>query len=211
MPVLNESEGLRQCLENLPIKSQAKHEIEVIICDGGSHDRTLEIARKFPVKIIHAAAGRANQMNAGAAAASGEIFLFLHADTTLPERGCDAVIKAIESEFSMGCFERKFTNSSRTLRKTSAWAGWRARKTYWVYGDQAMFMRRDVFEQISGFKPLARFEDLDLALRAKRHGRWTVLPGTAVSDARRFENGPLRRIIGDFLLTVGWLTGIIRK
>jgi len=207
IPVLNESKTLRTCLEKLPISNN----IEVIICDGGSHDDTVEIAQAFPLKIVHSPKGRANQMNAGANTAKGDILLFLHADTTLPDSGCETVIESIESGFSMGCFERQFTGNSWILKKTSKWAAWRVRKTFWAYGDQAMFIRRDLFEKIGGFKILPRFEDLDLAIRAKKHGTWTVLPGPVISDARRFKGGKLQRIAGDFLLTVRWLTGIVKR
>ncbi|BDS05631.1 glycosyl transferase [Oceaniferula spumae] len=211
IPVLNEGVVLRSCLEKLPLTADPSSEIEVIISDGGSQDDTVEIARDFPVTIIYSPAGRAEQMNAGANAARGKTLLFLHADTILPASGCESVIASIESGFSMGCFDRKFSGTSSILKKTSVWAGWRVRKAFWAYGDQAMFIRHDVFVHVGGFKPLPRFEDLDLAIRAKRHGTWTVLPGPVISDGRRFKNGTLRRVIGDFLLTVGWLTGIVRK
>ena len=83
------------------------------------------------------------------------------------------------------------------------------RRTFLAYGDQAIFIRRDLFEQLGGYRPLKRFEDLDLACRAKRHGSWTILPSPILTDARRFGRHPLPRIIRDAFLTLAWLMGVI--
>lgn len=211
IPVLNDSAGLRACLTQLTAEHVTGPEIEIILCDGGSHDDTLEVAQNFPLTIVHSPPGRARQMNAGARVARGQTLLFLHADTLLPDDGCRAVIDRIESGFSMGCFDRKFSGDHPLLKITSAWAGWRVRKTFWAYGDQAIFIRRDIFQALGGYQRLPRFEDLDLAIRAKAHGRWTVIDSPVISDARRFRHGTLRRVLGDFLLTIAWLSGIIKK
>lgn len=211
IPTLDEAAALPGCLRSLQTNAPEAPETEIIVSDGGSLDSTLRTARNHPAKIVHAPAGRASQMNAGARVASGDTLLFLHADTTLPAGACRSVVNSTEAGFSMGCFERRFSGAGEILKRTSAWAGWRARKTFWVYGDQAMFIRRGLFERLGGFRPLPRFEDLDLAMRAAKHGAWTVLPGPVTSDSRRFRNGTLRRIAADFLLTVGWVTNIVSK
>ena len=150
-------------------------------------------------------------MNIGAKSASGEILLFLHADTQLPPSTASSLRQAIQAGYSMGCFERVFDTKHPLPRHTSRWAGWRARKFFITYGDQAMFIRRDLFEQLNGYRDLKRFEDVDLGLRAKKHGRWTVLDDPITTDARRFGKTPLIRIIKDAGLTIAWLTGIIKE
>jgi len=207
VPTLNESGNLRTCLSSIDYQGK----LEVILCDGGSSDETLEIASEFPVVIVTSKAGRAAQMNAGARCARGDILLFLHADTALPKKAYEDIIESFLEGISMGCFERRFNSSSRLLALTSRWAGWRARKTFLVYGDQAIFIKRSLFKTLGGYRDMRRFEDLDLAVRAKPHGRWRVISGPIESDARRFGSNPLPIIIRDIVLTLAWLMGIIEQ
>lgn len=204
IPVLEESGNLERCLGAIP----ADPLVEVIVSDGGSADGSVDIARRSDAAIIHSETGRARQMNAGARVASGQVLLFLHADTRLPVNAADAIRQALRDGFSMGCFERVFDTAHPLLLHTSRWAGWRAKKFFIVYGDQAVFIRRDLFEHLGGYRGLGRFEDVDLALRAKQHGRWAVLPDPVVTDARRFGSSPVRRILKDAWLTAAWLAGI---
>jgi len=210
IPTLNEAENLPTCLKSIQ-QCDAFNTAEVIICDGGSSDGTVNIAARFPATVVHAPRGRARQMNAGARCARGTTLLFLHADTQLRPNAIRDISKATEKGFITGCFERQFSNSGKILNLTSLLAGWRVRKTFYAYGDQALFIRRDIFTQLEGFRNLARFEDLDLAIRAKAMGRWTVLSGPIVSNSRRFGRVPLFRIIYDTWLTLMWLAGIIRE
>ncbi|MCP5536570.1 MAG: TIGR04283 family arsenosugar biosynthesis glycosyltransferase [Akkermansiaceae bacterium] len=205
IPALNESENLHTCLSSLPYQDM----VEVILSDGGSIDDTLAIAQQFPIVILHADRGRARQMNAAARCARGDVLLFLHADTILPPNAYHELIRSIQDGCLMGCFERKFDTSSRLLAVTSRWAGWRARKLFWAYGDQAIFINHALFRRLGGYRDLRRFEDLDLAIRAKPHGRWTVLPEPVVTDARRFGKHPLPRLASDFFLTLAWRAGLI--
>ena len=209
IPVLNESENLRTCLSALTSASAAIDRPEIILCDGGSTDDTMKIAGESPFQLISSPPGRAIQMNAAARCATGDILLFLHADTLLPANANDSIITAITEGASMGCFERRFDSASKLLAMSSSLATWRVRRTFLAYGDQAIFIRRDIFEQLGGYRQLKRFEDLDLARRAKRHGKWAVLPGPILTDARRFGSHPLPRIIRDAFLTLAWLMGII--
>ena len=206
IPVFNESKNLERCLNSIP-NSKA---IEILISDGGSTDNSLEIAQTFDVKILHSEKGRAQQMNKAAAAASGTTLLFLHADTILPNNAISSIQQAIHQGFSMGCFERIFDTKHFLLRHTSRWAGWRAKHFFLAYGDQAIFIQRQLFETLNGYQNMPRFEDLDLTLRAKKHGSWTLLPGPIITNARRFGKSPLKRILKDAGLTIAWLLGIIR-
>ncbi|MFK7911913.1 MAG: TIGR04283 family arsenosugar biosynthesis glycosyltransferase [Akkermansiaceae bacterium] len=207
IPVLNESENLERCLASLP----ADFNVDVIVCDGGSADDSLEIAQQSGASVVSSDRGRAQQMNAGARVALGDILLFLHADTLLPENAIASIRRAVKDEFSMGCFERVFDTPHPLLRYTSKCAGWRARKFFLAYGDQAIFIRRDLFEKLDGYRLMRRFEDMDLALRAKKHGRWIVLPDTVTTDARRFGKSPIKRVLKDAWLTVAWLIGLIKE
>lgn len=210
IPTLNEAENLPGCLKSIHACS-SWNTTEVIICDGGSSDETTYIAAQFSATIIHSPQGRARQMNAGARCAKGNTLLFLHADTQLPPNALYDISKATENGIITGCFDRQFSHPGKLLTLTSRLAGWRARKTFYAYGDQALFIRRDIFTQLEGYRNLARFEDLDLAIRAKALGRWTVLPGPIISSSRRFGRFPLFRVIHDTWLTFLWLTGIIRE
>lgn len=213
IPTLNESENLPACLAAIPFQKHP-NQVEIILCDGGSHDNTLEIARNFPVTVIATSAGRAHQMNTGAHQARGEILLFLHADSILPENACDDIIHTHNRGFAMGCFDRVFDSNSRLLALTSRLAYWRVRKLFLAYGDQGIFVRRTVFDLLGGYRDLRRFEDLDLAVRAQKHGPWTVISGPLVTNARRFGKHPMtriRRVFHDAVLTLGWLTGIIKQ
>lgn len=205
IPVLNESENLERCLASLPHHSN----IEVIISDGGSTDNSIQIARQFPVQIVHAERGRSRQMNTAARVATGQTLLFLHADTQLPHNALESIIQSIHAGYSMGCFERVFDTDAPLLKWTSQWAGWRVRKFFLAYGDQAIFIRRNLFDILGGYRTMKRFEDLDLAIRAKKRGRWTVLSPPIITDARRFGKAPLRRVLQDTWLTLAWLAGII--
>ena len=207
IPVLNEEDSIGKCLDSLP----SGPDVEVIVSDGGSTDKSVELAKKSDTTVIDSPMGRAQQMNAGAKVATGDVLLFLHADTQLPGDAANSIRQAISEGFSMGCFERVFDSDHPLLKWTSRWAGWRARKFFVVYGDQAIFIRRDLFEQLGGYRELKRFEDVDLGLRAKKKGRWTVLPGPIMTDARRFGASPLKRVLKDAWLTIAWMTGIIRE
>ena len=210
IPTLNEAENLPACLKSIR-QCDALSTAEVIICDGGSSDETLSIAAQFQATVVHAPRGRARQMNAGARCARGTTLLFLHADTQLPPNALRDIAKATNMGFITGCFERQFSDAGKILTLTSLMAGWRARKTFYAYGDQALFIRRDIFIQLKGYRNLVRFEDLDLAIRAKALGRWAVLSGPIVSSSRRFGRFPLFRIIHDAWLTLMWLEGVIRE
>jgi rSAM/selenodomain-associated transferase 2 len=205
IPFLNESENLHQCLASIP-KADG---ITVIASDGGSSDDSIEIATHYGATIVRASNGRATQMNAGAEIATGDVLLFLHADTRLPANAIESIQQAITNDYAVGCFERVFDSDSPLLKRTSHWAGWRARKFFFAFGDQAIFIRRDLFEHLGGYRNLRRFEDLDLSLRARKRDRWSVLSGPVTTSARRFGKSPLRRLIKDACITIAWLLGII--
>ncbi len=178
---------------------------EVIVVDASRREPLRDGDLPVGVKLIRSAvANRAYQQNLGAEAARGEAVLFLHADTRLPENALRQVRRALEEgRAAGGGFERTFDSSSRFLRWTCALAAHRGRRVGWFLGDQALFVRRTVFEQIGGFRLLRAFEDYDLCRRLKRCGRMVCVSPPVVSSARRFtREGAMWRSLKDFGLTV---------
>ncbi len=183
---------------------------EVIVADGGSGDDTCLRASASGARVIASPRrGRAFQMNAGAAAASGDILLFLHADVTLDPRAYLALRKALEDPALIGgAFRRRFDSPSRLLRAGCVLADLRGRWFRIFLGDQAMFVRRDVFQTLGGFREILLFEDLDFSRRLARRGRTALLEAVVVASSRRFDReGNLARLAGNLRLTALYLAG----
>jgi GT2 family glycosyltransferase len=148
---------------------------------------------------------RAAQMNLGAGTARGDVLLFLHADTRLPENWRTVLASGMQRDALCvgGAFRRRFDSPSLFLRATSRLADWRSSQFGWFLGDQAMFVRRDIFRTLDGFAPLQKCEDLDFSIRLKRAGRCRLLPATVISSSRRFEqHGPFRQTLRDFATAI---------
>ncbi|NNE91045.1 MAG: glycosyltransferase family 2 protein [Verrucomicrobiales bacterium] len=204
IPTLNEAESIGGTIANLP-----QGELEIIIADGGSLDRTREIAGEAGADLVFepVKAGRAAQMNAGAARANGAWLIFLHADTVLPPDGADRIRK-LDPEIAGGGFLRRFDSSSQILRLTCWISDFRSRLGGIFLGDQAIFVRRENFEKLGGFDESFRLgEDIDFSRRLRKSGGKTIaLRGPAVSSARRFEKlGPFRQSVIDFWITIRFL------
>jgi len=152
---------------------------------------------------------RARQMNFGAAEARGRILLFLHADTLLPAGALSKIVEAIDRRGAVGGgFSRRYRSRSLTLALTCRLADLRNRFFGWHLGDQAIFVRRDVFEQLGGFLDIPIFEDLDFSRRLRAAGRIVSLQPPVLSSARRFAGkGPLRTTFDDLRLTRRFLAG----
>ena len=185
VPALNESAGLRAALEALaPLRARGH---EVIVVDGGSTDGTAQLATGWCDRLLVTARGRALQMNAGARAASGEMLVFLHADTRLP---ADFVIP---EDSLWGRFDVRIEGRNPLL-KVVAWSmNLRSRLTGIATGDQAMFVRRGLFP---GFPEIALMEDIALSRLLKRRGRPTCLRDQVVTSGRRWESRGVLRTIG---------------
>ncbi|MCC5790760.1 MAG: glycosyltransferase [Opitutales bacterium] len=152
--------------------------------------------------------GRGPQMNGGAEKAQGEVLLFLHADTLLPEGVEERVEEAIAKGFVGGAFARRFDSPSRFLRLTCRWADWLGRRSGWFLGDQAIFCSREVFVNLGGFADWVAFEDLDFSRRMAKRGKTTLLWPSVLSSARRFaQKGPVGQTLADFWLTLQWFGG----
>ena len=181
IPTLNEERALPQTLAHVAAQNAAH---ELIVSDGGSTDLTQTIARKAHAQWLHGPRGRGAQMNAGARRAQGEWLLFLHADTHLPCAALSA-IEALPPQVEAGCFHQAFSDAHPLLRAVSWLHNWRCRRTHIIYGDQALFVRRGVFETLGGFSE-CDLEDVKLSERLRRRRAPVLLPATVTTDARRF-------------------------
>lgn len=199
VPAWNEEDRLPACLHSIGAQRPG---VEIILVDGGSTDRTVEIAREFGARIVLSPVRqRATQLNLAAQQAGGEVMLFLHADTLLPDGWLEHVRATLDtnSEIQGGAFRRRFDHPSRWLAWTSALADWRGRIWGCFLGDQAMFIRSAAFWSLGGFRPMERCEDLDLSLRLARAGRTRLIRRQVLSSGRRFlARGPFRQTWADF-------------
>ncbi|MBZ0114725.1 MAG: TIGR04283 family arsenosugar biosynthesis glycosyltransferase [Thermoanaerobaculia bacterium] len=190
IPTLDEELTLRRHLPHvIPL---ADH---VVISDGGSRDRTCEIARELGATVVTGPAGRGRQLNLGARACEDDIVLFLHADTRLPPNTPEVVRTAIEDGNVGGGFYVQFDDQRPLLRLGNRLVAWRTRWFETPLGDQAQYARRDVFEQLGGFRDWPILEDLDFARRLKRLGPVAMLEGPAITAARRFVNQGIVRTV----------------
>lgn len=203
VPVLNEQEAIVGLLDHL---AWIPGRFEVIVADGGSTDRTVELAcqhRLAPV-VVDGTRGRASQCNAGAAVARGSVLLFLHADTRLPLEAYRSLARALaEPRVIGGNFRLRFAGVDRFSRVLGAWYGIQRRAGIY-YGDSAIWLRRETFERLGGFRPLPIMEDYELVRRLERTGRTVCLPGPAVTSARRWQRLGLPRTIASWVL-IRWL------
>jgi len=166
---------------------------ECILVDGGVEDGITERARSQGATVLSSPKGRAIQMNLGAKTARGEILLFLHADTRLPVNAEELVLRAIDRGAIGGCFETVFDGAHPLYRLGDFWRNLRARCLGEFFGDQSIFIRRDVFFRLNGYRELRVMEDYDLCLRMRRSGRLAYIPTRAVTSARRFAKDGIVR------------------
>lgn len=191
VPVRNEATGIVAALKPLqPLRG----ELEIILVDGGSTDETVALATPLVDRLIHSAPGRATQMNAGAAVASGNWLLFLHADTRLPD-GFISLLPAPGSPHRWGRFDVALSPSSPLLAVVAWLMNWRSRLTAVCTGDQAIFVERSLFEQLGGYAPIALMEDIELSKRLRHHCKPLCLSERLTTSSRRWQQyGTLRTI-----------------
>lgn len=197
IPALNEARELPETIR------RAAGALEIIVADGGSDDGTADTKGAM---VVRAPRGRALQMNAGAAAASGDVFLFLHADTWLEPGAFEAIGRAMaDRRVAGGAFERRFRTESFFLRATCAMAALRNCAIGWHLGDQAIFCRARIFQELGGFANMLAFEDVDFSRRLACKGRLVTLRPPVLSSGRRFAEGAVKRTAKDLFLTMRYL------
>ena len=207
VPVLDEASAIEAALA--PLQALRAAGVEVIVVDGGSRDATRALAAPWADRVLDAPRGRAAQMNAGAAAARGEVLLFLHADTRLPEGAIEAMTGGLaRSARSWGRFDVTIAGADPLLAVVAFFMNARSRVTGIATGDQAIFARRAVFERAGSFPAIALMEDIALCKRLKRESPPLCLRERVVTSGRRWEeHGTLRTIFLMWRLRLAYALG----
>jgi uncharacterized protein len=206
IPALNEAGHLAETLATLALGRG----VEAIVVDGGSTDATLAVARAAGARTLAARSPRSIQMNAGSAMAGGDILLFLHADTR-PPMGFQAQVRQTlaHPRVAAGAFHLRIDAAGRSLRIIECAANWRAHFLQMPYGDQALFLRRDVFWESGAFLPIPIMEDFEFLRRLKRRGRIALAPGSAVTSARRWQQiGVVKTWLTNQRVIAGYCMGV---
>ncbi|MHA2283426.1 MAG: TIGR04283 family arsenosugar biosynthesis glycosyltransferase [Promethearchaeota archaeon] len=212
---LNEAEYIEETIKttrlsaNLPSGKQAS--IEIIVSDGGSTDDTLDIAQKIADKVISGPRGRYLQLNNGAKQARGDILLFLHADTILPDNAIIKILHGLKDPKIIGGAFKKYWNWNPAIKRSSLlkfvsfiwlkYDNWQIDLLRRFPGDNAIFVRKSIFEELNGFQPLWICEDLDFSTRLKKYGKnkTVYIDSAVITSARRFEK------YGFFKVVFTWL------
>ena len=205
IPTLNEAASITATLEhirNLP-------NVEVIVADGGSHDQTAELARAAGAMVVACNPGRGKQLNAGAALASGEVLLFLHADTKLPDDFADHVWQTLRAGNSGGAFRLCIGSKGWMLRLIESGANLRSRWFQLPYGDQAIFVNASKFFSLGGFQNWPLMEDYDFCRRLQKTGTIGLAPASVTTSSRRWQRlGVLRTTLTNLACVVAFRLGV---
>jgi rSAM/selenodomain-associated transferase 2 len=207
MPTWNEADGIVATLSSL--QNLRDHSAEIIVVDGGSRDATVKLAQTLADLVICEGQGRAQQMNAGAHRAKGDILLFLHADTQLPENVYQLILEGLaKNNRSWGRFDVRLSGKHPLLRVVEFMMNWRSRLTGIATGDQAIFVRRDWFEAAGGFPIIPLMEDIALCRKLKRRGPPLCLRARVVTSSRRWEqHGIVRTVLLMWRLRLAYALG----
>ncbi len=206
IPVLDEEMNIAKTVETL----RALEPDELIVVDGGSQDRTREICASLEVPMVTSPRGRGGQMNAGARLASGEVLLFLHADTRLPPSALADIRRALEKpEIVGGRFDLELDGTGWLLKMVGCMISFRSRITKVATGDQAIFVRRALFDDLKGFPEIPLMEDIAFARALKRRGKIACLRSRVVTSARRWQKeGVWRTVFKMWALKALYLMGV---
>lgn len=208
IPVLNERANLPAAVDSV---RAAIANPEIIAVDGGSADGSLEwLHTQSDIKTLSAVRGKGPQLNAGGSIATGDVILFLHADCTLPQDAGEQLERVLQDPRTVGgCFAARWSLNTRSLRLIAFGMNLRTHVRKTSYGDQALYIRRSVFQQVGGFPFWPLFEDTELVRRMKTLGRFTLIPSKITMSARRFEQrGIFHCIFLVYLLQLGFMLGI---
>ncbi len=206
IPALNEEAQLGATL----LAAQREHPHEIIVADGGSTDRTVEVARTHDAIVLAAPAGRGRQQNFGADVATGGVLLFLHADTILPANYPELIRTTLARPGTVGgAFQFALDGAFTGRRLIERGTNWRARSRQMPYGDQGLFLRRETFDQLGGFPDQPIMEDYEFVRRLRRLGRIALADGAVTTSGRRWQRlGPWRTTLINSLMVLGYRTGI---
>jgi rSAM/selenodomain-associated transferase 2 len=193
IPTLDEGQSIVNCLIALqPLRTHC----EIIVVDGGSKDDTIGLAKPLADKSISSEKGRGIQMNAGANIATGEILVFLHADTVLPDNALSQITHAIDNSHQWGRFDVKLSGSHPLLKVVAFFMNWRSRLTGIATGDQVIFVSKPLFESVGQYPVIPLMEDIALCKKLKKISPPACLKAKVISSGRRWEQfGMLRTIL----------------
>jgi rSAM/selenodomain-associated transferase 2 len=211
VPMLNEERAIARTLDAIAAgASGASFIVEVIVVDGGSADRSRDEARPRCATLLVAPRSLARQMNAGAVAAKGDAMVFVHADTLVPPGFASDIAAALADPAVVGGrFDVRLDDEAPLLQLIGWLISTRSRLSRTGTGDQAIFVRREIFERLGGYRDIALCEDLDLARRLKRSGRVACLRSRVTTSARRWrERGVLATTLRMWFIRVAFLLGV---
>ena len=206
IPVLNEAIAIRAVLAQVLDTPN----VEAIVVDGGSKDDTVAIAQTMGVKVLDTTTGRARQMNAGAAVATGDILLFLHADTQLPPNFDRFIRQALQKPGTVaGAFELQIDAQLRGVKIIEKIVNWRSHFLSMPYGDQGIFLKTSVFTELGGFPDLPIMEDFELMRRLKRLGQIAIVSAPVLTSGRRWQKlGVVKTTLINQLVIAGYFLGV---
>ncbi len=206
IPVLNEQEALARLLPQL----EGVAGVESIVVDGGSDDYSCDLAAVHADRVIASDRGRAIQMNRGAHCASGDILLFLHADSRLPAGWQSLIEEALQDRGVVGgAFDLKLDDDRFLFRTIGRVASLRSRLLKTPYGDQGIFARTKIFSQLSGYRAIPIMEDVDFARRLRKSGKLAFIGRPLVTSARKWlHHGIFRTTAAHWLVSIGFYLGL---
>jgi rSAM/selenodomain-associated transferase 2 len=206
LPVLNESVLIESALRSLEPLRMRGH--EVIVVDGGSSDATGEIAERIADRLVRTNCGRAEQMNAGAAIARGDVLLFLHVDTKLPTDADTSILTACGKAYLWGRFDVRLSGSNWLFRIIESMMNWRSRLTGIATGDQGIFVQAVLFRRVGGWPQIPLMEDIALSRILRRESAPACLAQRVESASRRWEeNGIIKTIFTMWTLRLAFFLG----
>ena len=193
IPALNEEENIRRVVQRIAEHGGAAL-TDLMVVDGGSSDKTVEIAREAGATVVQSpAAGRAAQMNFGAQKASGDILYFVHSDTLPPETFISDIKTSLEADFPVGCYRYVFDSPKKILRINGYFT--RFNKLWCRGGDQSLYIKKKIFEELNGFRNDHRImEDFEFIRRVQARYPFRVIPKNMIVSARKYDNNSYLRV-----------------
>lgn len=206
IPTLNEEEHLPQTLAWL----ENVENLEIIVADGGSEDTTVKLAEASAAQVIYSPRGRGAQLNHGVKASAGELLLFLHSDTRLPDNFTPLIHHTLgHKNCAAGAFSLKIDSPKRSLALISYCANLRSHFLQLPYGDQAIFTSRKIFDRVAGFPEVPIMEDYIFIKNIQKYGKIYTLDESVLTSARRWQNmGTIRTTLINQLIVVGYSCGV---
>jgi rSAM/selenodomain-associated transferase 2 len=204
IPTFNEAGSIARCIES----ARAAGATQIIVADGGSTDSTVDVAKEAGAsEIVQSDLGRGIQLNRGAAEASGEVILFLHADNWIGPHCLSQLCQ--QSTTTWGAYRQRIESSRRIYRSIEAGNAMRVRLLGMPFGDQAVYVRRDLFQAQNGFNEVPLMEDFEFSQRMRRLAKPVLLDGPVRISARRWQqNGVLRQTLRNWTIQVAYRFGV---